>query len=280
MVHQSKHDQATSRELHTDPRIVYVGDVAIGGKEVVIIAGLDLNTNGEQLFAIAQSARELGAKLIYGGSYRSAESSGLPGVEQGGLELLTQLRQAANLGIILEVTSRDEVAQVAPYADALLVGAYNMHNERLLSTLARSCKPVILKRSPAATIEEWHLAATYLMAQGNTQIILCESGIRTFAPEFHTMLDLSAVAYTKQVLQIPVMTDPGQGAAPETVLAMALASVACGADGLLVELQATNEQADAAIRTSGEGLRHIIEHGRAVGRAIGRTVGYGPTTQA
>jgi 3-deoxy-7-phosphoheptulonate synthase len=234
-----------SRMSGQERTVVAVGDVRIGGGEVVVIAGPCSVESRAQLFETARAVRAAGAMMLRGGAYKPRTS---PYDFQGlGLEALKLLREASaetGLPVVTEVMSTEDVGVVAEYADMLQVGARNMQNFSLLRRLARVERPVLLKRGPSATIKEWLLAAEYLLAGGNADVVLCERGIKTFATETRNTLDLAAVALARELSHLPVIVDPSHATGRRTLVpAASRAAIAVGADGLMVEVHPHPERA-------------------------------------
>jgi 3-deoxy-7-phosphoheptulonate synthase len=234
-----------SRELRPERTTVEVGGVTIGGREAVVIAGPCSVESREQLFETARAVKLAGASMLRGGAYKPRTS---PYDFQGlGLDALRLLREAGReteLPVVTEVMSETDVELVAEHADMLQVGARNMQNFALLRLLARTQRPVLLKRGPSATIKEWLLAAEYLLAGGNPDVVLCERGIKTFESETRNTLDLAAVAYVREVSHLPVVVDPSHATGRrDLVPAAARAAIAVGADGLMVEVHPCPERA-------------------------------------
>jgi len=210
----------------------------IGDGRVTVIAGPCAVEDEETLWSTAVQVKKAGAHLLRGGAYKPRTSPySFQGLGRTGLELLASVGRATGLPVVTEVMDTADVEEVACYADILQVGARNMHNYALLKRLGRIDKPVVLKRGLSATIEEWLMAAEYIVSAGNRQVILCERGIRTYEPWTRNTLDLSAVALLKTVTHLPVIVDPSHATGKaELVGPMAKAAVAAGADGLMVEV--------------------------------------------
>ncbi len=272
----SKPYKLASREFHPTPTIVRVREVAIGGDEVVVIAGPCSVESEEQLRRTAHGVREAGARLLRGGAYKPRTSPyAFRGMGERGLELLAQVGQETGLGIVTEVMTPTDVALVGQYTDVFQIGARNMQNYLLLEEVGRTQTPVLLKRGLSATIEEWLLAAEYIMAQGNSQVMLCERGIRTFETATRNTFDLNAVAYAKRVSHLPVLADPSHGTGKwQLVTPLALAATACGADGLIVEAHPDPDRAlsDGAQSLTLENFARMMEQVAGVAQAVGRTV--------
>jgi 3-deoxy-7-phosphoheptulonate synthase len=234
-----------SRQLRQRGTIVDVGGVRIGGGELVVMAGPCSVESREQLMETALAVKAAGANMLRGGAYKPRTS---PYDFQGlGVEALHILRDASKetgLPIVTEVMSEADVETVAEYADMLQVGARNMQNFSLLRKLATFARPILLKRGPSATIKEWLLAAEYLLAGGNANVVLCERGIKTFETATRNTLDLSAVALAKELSHLPVLADPSHGTGLRSLVPpMSKAAAAVGADGLIIEVHPCPERA-------------------------------------
>jgi 3-deoxy-7-phosphoheptulonate synthase len=222
-----------------------VGGVPIGGDTVVVIAGPCSVESREQLLSTAHAVKKAGATLLRGGAYKPRTS---PYDFQGlGVEALKILREASEetgLPVVTEVMSTEDLDLICEYADMLQVGARNMQNFALLRRLATVPKPVLLKRGPSATVKEWLLAAEYLLAGGNRDVVLCERGIKTFETETRNTMDLAAVALARDLSHLPVIADPSHGTGKQSLIAaMSRAAVAVGADGLIIEVHPCPERA-------------------------------------
>lgn len=266
-----------SREFHPQSSVVRVRDVEIGGTEVVAIAGPCSVENEDLLLRTAWGVREAGAKLLRGGAYKPRTSPyAFRGMGEQGLELLAKAREATGLGIVTEVMTPNDVALVGQYTDVYQIGARNMQNYLLLEEVGRTNTPVLLKRGLSATIEEWLLAAEYVMAAGNPNVILCERGIRTFETATRNTFDLNAVALAKRLSHLPVVADPSHGTGKwHLVTPLSLASIACGADGLIIEVHPDPDRAlsDGAQSLNLENFARLMERSAAVAQAVGRSVG-------
>ena len=227
-----------SRELHPHDSIVSIGGASIGGGRFGLIAGPCAVENEDQLLASAKAARAAGARVLRAGAYKPRTSPySFQGHGLEGLKLLAQVGRELNMPVVTEVIESADVDLVAAHADALQVGARNMQNFALLKAVGRSGKPVVLKRGMAAKVEDLLLAAEYVLAAGNSQLILCERGIRTFETATRNTLDLAAVPLLKAKSHLPVLVDPSHGTGiRELVIPMALAAAAAGADGVMVEV--------------------------------------------
>jgi 3-deoxy-7-phosphoheptulonate synthase len=234
-----------SRQTKPHRTVVNVSGVEIGGDTVVVIAGPCSVESREQLLSTAHAVKKAGASLLRGGAYKPRTS---PYEFQGlGVEALKILREASmetGLPVVTEVMGTEDVDQICEYADMLQVGARNMQNFVLLRRLATLKKPVLLKRGPSATVKEWLLAAEYLLAGGNRDVVLCERGIKTFETETRNTIDLAAVALARDLTHLPVMADPSHGTGKQSLIgAVSRAAVAVGADGLIIEVHPCPERA-------------------------------------
>jgi 3-deoxy-7-phosphoheptulonate synthase len=227
-----------SRQWHPEDSVVQVGNVAVGGRRIVVIAGPCAIESREQALTIARAVRRYGAVMYRGGAFKPRTSPySFQGMEEEGLKILAQVREETGMPVVTEITSPSQAGMMAEYVDAVQVGARNMQNFELLKCVGRLGKPVILKRGLAATIEEWLMSAEYILSEGNNQVILCERGIRTFEPYTRNTLDLSAIPVLKQLTHLPVLIDPSHATGiREKVSPMARAAVAAGADALMVEV--------------------------------------------
>ena len=234
-----------SRQLRQTRTVVDVGGVRIGAESLVVMAGPCSVESREQLLETARAVKAAGARLLRGGAYKPRTS---PYDFQGlGVEALRFLKEASDetgLPIVTEVMSEVDVETVAEYADMLQIGARNMQNFSLLRKLATVPKPILLKRGPSATVKEWLLAAEYLLAGGNANVVLCERGIKTFETATRNTLDLAAVALVKELSHLPVVADPSHGTGLRNLIApMSKAALAAGADGLMIEVHPCPERA-------------------------------------
>jgi 3-deoxy-7-phosphoheptulonate synthase len=241
----SKPYKLASREFHPQDTIVELNGVTIGGNEVVVMAGPCAVENEEQIFSTARAVRAAGATVLRGGAFKPRTSPyQFRGLGESGLAMLAQAGKETNLSIITEVMAPEHVDLVAKYADILQVGARNMQNFILLDEVGKTKKPVLLKRGLSSSIQEWLLAAEYILNQGNEQVILCERGIRTFENYTRNTMDISAIPIIEKVSHLPVIADPSHGTGKwYLVLPLALAAVAAGADGLLIEVHPNPDQA-------------------------------------
>lgn len=226
-----------ARESRPEGTVVQVGSVKIGGSEPVIIAGPCVVENLDDLIRAAREVQAAGAVMLRGGAFKPRSSPySFQGLGEEGLRMLAEAREATGLPVVTEVMEPDQVELVAEYADVLQVGSRNMANFPLLKRLATIDRPVLLKRGFAATIEEWLMSAEYILAGGNDRVILCERGIRSFDPSTRFTLDLNAVPLIRQLTHLPIVVDPSHGTGRRDLVAsMALAGIAAGAHGLIIE---------------------------------------------
>ena len=234
-----------SREVKRQPTQVMVNDVAVGGREIVVMAGPCSVESRFQVLDVATRVKAAGARVLRGGAFKPRTSPyAFQGLETEGLKLLAEARRETGLPVITEVMEPDKVELVAEHADILQIGARNVQNFSLLRRVAETRMPVLLKRGMSTSIQEWLLSAEYVLAGGNPNVILCERGIRTFETATRFTLDLNAVPVLKKLTHLPVVVDPSHGTGHwEYVESMALAGVAAGADGLLIEVHPKPEEA-------------------------------------
>ncbi|MGW8115691.1 3-deoxy-7-phosphoheptulonate synthase [Caproicibacterium sp. NSD3] len=265
-----------SREMVPEGRKVKVKNVIIGGKELVMMAGPCAVESEQQIMAAAQGVKKAGAQFLRGGAYKPRTSPyAFQGLEDEGYRLLRKAADATGLLVISEVTDYEQIEIAGKYCDMLQVGARNMQNFRLLRELGRSGLPVLLKRGMASTIEEWLDAAEYILSEGNANVVLCERGIRTFETATRNTLDVSAVPVVKERSSLPIIIDPSHAAGKQRyVEPLALAGVAAGADGLIVEVHPEPKKAmsDAAQQLTFEQYAALFQHAAKVAEAIGRTL--------
>ena len=234
-----------SRQVKPHRSVVDVGGVAIGGDKVVVIAGPCSVESREQLVSTAHAVKKAGASLLRGGAYKPRTSPyDFQGLGIEALKILREAKQETGLPIVTEVMSTEDIDLICEYADMLQVGARNMQNFALLRRLATIRKPILLKRGPSATVKEWLLAAEYLLAGGNRDVVLCERGIKTFETETRNTIDLAAVALARDLSHLPVIADPSHGTGKQSLIAaVSRAAVAIGADGLIIEVHPCPERA-------------------------------------
>jgi 3-deoxy-7-phosphoheptulonate synthase len=263
-----------SREMHAHDTVVRLGSHAVGGRNFTVIAGPCAVETESQMRNTARAARAAGAHGLRAGAYKPRTS---PYAFQGhgleGLKLLRATGDEFDLPVVTEVLETADVEIVAEYADALQIGARNMQNFALLKAVGRSGRPVVLKRGMAAKVEDLLMAAEYLLAEGNDQVILCERGIRTFETATRNTLDLNAIPYIKQKTHLPVLVDPSHGTGVrDFVIPMALAAAACGADGILVEVHEDPAAAwsDGAQSLYPEQFERLMTQLEPIASAVGR----------
>jgi len=234
-----------SRQVRPHRTIVNVGGVEIGGDKVVVIAGPCSVESREQLVSTAHAVKKAGASLLRGGAYKPRTSPyDFQGLGEEALKILREASDETGLPVVTEVMSTEDVDLLCEHADMLQVGARNMQNFALLRRLATIKKPILLKRGPSATVKEWLLAAEYLLAGGNRDVVLCERGIKTFETETRNTIDLAAVALARDLSHLPVIADPSHGTGKQSLIAaVSRAAVAVGADGLIIEVHPCPERA-------------------------------------
>jgi 3-deoxy-7-phosphoheptulonate synthase len=265
-----------SRKTKPEGTIVNIEGVKIGGTEVVIIAGPCAVESREQLFETARAVRNGGAKILRGGAFKPRSSPyNFQGLGEDGLKLLGQIRKEIGLPVVTEVMDTRQVELVSAYTDMLQIGSRNMQNYPLLKEVGMSRKPILLKRGMMATIEEFLLAAEYILNQGNDQVILCERGIRTFETSTRNTLDLSAVPMLKRLSHLPVIVDPSHGTGLRWMVpAMAKAAVAVGADGLIIEVHYKPEEAicDGRQSLDLDGFINLMTDLKKIAEAVNREI--------
>jgi 3-deoxy-7-phosphoheptulonate synthase len=237
--------QLVGRELHPHDTVVDIGGVGIGGSRFVLIAGPCAVENETQLLASGKAAKAAGARILRGGAFKPRTSPySFQGHGGDGLTLLAEVGRELGMPVVTEVVESGDVELVARHADAMQIGARNMQNFALLKAVGQTRTPVILKRGMAAKVEDLLLAAEYILAEGNDQVVLCERGIRTFETATRNTLDLAAVPLLKQKSHLPVVVDPSHGTGIRSLVTpMALAGAAAGADGLMIEVHCNPEAA-------------------------------------
>ena len=265
-----------SKEVRPEPTIIDVKGVKIGGKEIVVMAGPCSVEGEEQLMETAKAVKASGAKLLRGGAYKPRTSPySFQGMEEEGLKLLRRVSEATGLPIITEVMNPREAKLVHDYADILQIGARNVQNFSLLKEVGKLRKPILLKRGLATTIEEWLMSAEYIFSEGNHEVILCERGIRTFERATRNTMDISAAPVLKELTHLPVVMDPSHGVGYwQYVDAMSKASVAAGADGLLIEVHWKPEEAfsDGPQSLKPHKFDKLMKELKPVAEAVGRTI--------
>lgn len=245
VVRISRPYKLATREFHPMDTIVDVSGVKVGGGSAVVMAGPCAVESEEQIMTVARAIKAAGAHMLRGGAFKPRSSPySFRGMGEAALKLMAQARSETGLPIVTEVMTPTDVDLVAKYADLLQIGARNMQNYQLLEEVGRSQRPVLLKRGLSATFEEWMLSAEYIMNQGNHNVILCERGIRTFETATRNTLDLNAVALAKKRTHLPIIVDPSHGTGKwYLVQPLALAGLAAGADGLMIEVHPDPDKA-------------------------------------
>jgi 3-deoxy-7-phosphoheptulonate synthase len=234
----TKQYKLVSKETHPQPTSIAIGDIKIGQSKPVIMAGPCAVESEEQALTIARLVKKSGAEVFRGGAFKPRTSPySFQGLGEEGLKILAKVRQETGLLIVTEATDHTNLELVEKYADIIQIGARNMHNYSLLRRAGKASKPVLLKRSFAATIEELLMSAEYISSEGNNQVILCERGIRTFSDNTRNTLDLSAIPAIKETSHLPIIVDPSHAAGRrDYVIPLSKGAIAVGADGLLVEV--------------------------------------------
>jgi 3-deoxy-7-phosphoheptulonate synthase len=266
--------KVASREVKTEPTVVKAGSLKVGGDRIGVIAGPCSVESEEQLLSTAVAVKASGATALRGGAFKPRTSPySFQGLKEEGLKLLAMARDATGLAVVTEVLATEDVPMVAKYADVLQIGARNMQNYRLLEAVGKSGRAVLLKRGPCATMEELLLAAEYILDAGNPDVILCERGIRTFENHTRFTLPLASVVYLHAKTHLPVVVDPSHGTGHTYLVPqMACASVAAGADGLILEVHPDPENAlsDGYQSLSPIQFEETMRLCRKVAQALGR----------
>jgi 3-deoxy-7-phosphoheptulonate synthase len=262
------------RELKKEPTVVEIGDIRIGGDEIVVMAGPCAIENEETFIDTARKVKEAGAKILRGGAFKPRSSPySFQGLEEDGLKIMAAAREATGLKLVTEVVDTRDVELVNSYADILQIGARNMQNFRLLSEVGMTGKPVLLKRGLSATIEEWLMAAEYIMAAGNQKILLCERGIRTFETATRNTMDLSAIPVVKELSHLPIIVDPSHATGSwKYVSALSKGAIATGADGLMIEVHhdPANALSDGPQSLRPQKFAEVMKELKPIAEAVGR----------
>jgi 3-deoxy-7-phosphoheptulonate synthase len=265
-----------STEVKKEPTCVEVLKLKVGAGKIGVIAGPCSVESKEQILLVAQQVKEAGATALRGGAFKPRTSPySFQGLKEKGLELLAQAREETGLAIVTEVMAPEHVAMVAKYTDVMQVGARNMQNYPLLEAVGEAGKAVLLKRGPSATMDEFLLAAEYILKTGNKNVMLCERGIRTFEDHTRFTLPLATVPYLHQTTHLPVVIDPSHGTGKASLVApMAMAAIAAGADGLIVEVHPDPEKAvsDGYQSLTPAAFKAMMVECRKVAAALGRTM--------
>ena len=264
------------KQKSPDRAVVRVGAATFGADKIVLIAGPCTVESRSQVLEIAAAVKEAGATILRGGAYKPRTSpTSFQGLKEKGLELLAEARELTGLPVVTEVLETEQLPAVAAVADILQIGSRNMCNSVLLQRAGATGKPIFLKRGMGSTVKEFLLAAEYVLREGNDQVVLCERGIRTFEDSTRFTLDLNAVPVIKQRSWMPVVVDPSHGTGHvELVAPMARAAIACGADGVMVELHNHPEQAlcDGEQCEKPEDFYEMVKSLRQVAEAVGRSL--------
>ena len=265
-----------SREFKKENTVIQVGNLEIGGNKIVIMAGPCSVEKRDLLLDIAKKVKKNGATVLRGGAFKPRTSPyAFQGLGEKGLKYLAEARKATGLLIVTEVMDTRQVDLIARYADILQVGARNMQNFDLLKEVGQTKKPVMLKRGMSSTIKELLMSAEYILSRGNYNVMLCERGIRTFEDSTRFTLDLNAIPVIKELSHLPVIVDPSHGTGVRKyVLPMSKAAIACGADGLILEVHTEPEKAfsDGAQSLLPEDFTELMEELKPVAKAVGRTI--------
>ncbi len=262
------------RETKPEDTVVTIGDVQVGSGKTVYIAGPCAVESEEQMMATARAVKDAGANLLRGGAFKPRTSPySFRGLGEEGLRLLEQAGKEVGLPICTEVMSERDIDVVAQHADVMQIGTRNAQNFILLEEVGKAGKPVLLKRGLASTIEDWVMAAEYILSTGNPNVMLCERGIRTFETATRNTMDINAIALIKQISHLPVIADPSHGTGKwSLVKPVALASIVAGADGVIVEVHPSPDHAlsDGAQSLNFDRFRELMKASQTIGEAVGR----------
>lgn len=266
-----------SRMFHPEDTIVEVNGIHFGGKEKIVVIGGPCSVEGKDMIChIAHEVKDAGGVMLRGGAYKPRTSPyAFQGMGTEGILALAQARKQTGLPVVTELMSADKLDEFVEYVDVIQIGARNMQNFDLLKAVGKTNKPVLLKRGLANTIEEWIMSAEYILSEGNTNVMLCERGIRTFEPYTRNTLDLSVVPIIKKKTHLPIIIDPSHATGDwELVEAASLAAIAAGADGLIVEVHDHPECAwsDGAQSLKPDNFKELIRKGKAIAGVIGRAM--------
>ncbi len=265
-----------SREFKVEDSLVSVSGIEIGGDRIVVMAGPCAVESEEQLAKAAKVVKEAGACILRGGAFKPRTSPfSFQGMKKAGLELLGRIKEQFGIPVITEVVDPHDVSLVSKYADILQIGSRNMQNYPLLTDVGRNKRPVVLKRGFSCTVTEWLTAADYLLSEGNTQVILCERGIRTFEDSARFSLDISSIPVIKRFSHLPIIVDPSHAAGHYSLVpAIAKAAVAAGADGLLIEVHPNPKEAlvDGLQSLTPSDFARLMGELRAIAKSVGRYI--------
>ncbi|GJM58230.1 3-deoxy-7-phosphoheptulonate synthase [uncultured Dubosiella sp.] len=265
-----------NRMFHPEDTIVNVDGIQIGGKKIALIAGPCSVESEEQIVRIAEEVKECGADMLRGGAYKPRTSPyAFQGLGTEGIMDLVSAREKTGLPIVSELMSADKIDEFIENVDIIQIGARNMQNFDLLKAVGRTNKPVLLKRGLCNTIEEWIMAAEYIMAEGNMNVIFCERGIRTFETYTRNTLDLAVIPIIKERTHLPIIIDPSHAAGDYKLIeSLSLAAIAAGADGLIIEVHDDPENAwsDGAQSLKPERFKDLVAKGKAIAHVVGRSL--------
>jgi len=272
----SKPYKLVSREFKKENTIVKIGNVTIGGKDIVVMAGPCSVEKEDLLLSIASNVKKAGAKVLRGGAFKPRTSPySFQGLGEKGLKYLAKAKRETGLLVITEAMNIQQVELVSRYADIIQIGARNVQNFDLLKEVGKSKKPILLKRGIATTIEEWLMSAEYVVSKGNPNVILCERGIRTFESATRFTLDLNAIPAIKAWSHLPIIVDPSHGTGVRNFVgSMAKAAIACGADGLIIEVHSDPEHAlsDGGQSLLPKNFASLMQELRKIAHAVGRSL--------
>lgn len=262
-----------SRQYHQEDTVIEVGDIKIGGNNpIVVMAGPCSIESEEQLYDIASNIKSSGAKILRAGAYKPRTSPySFQGLRSDGIEILKEVKSSLKIPVISEIMSIDKIPEFVENVDIIQVGARNMQNFELLKALGKIDKPILLKRGLANTIEEWLMSAEYILAGGNSKVILCERGIRTFETSTRNTLDLSVIPVVKKLSHLPIIVDPSHATGRwDLVESMSLAAICAGADGLLIEVHndPNNALSDGSQALKFENFKTLMDKAKKIASAI------------
>jgi len=276
IIHVTKPYKLVSREFYPENSVIELsGDVRIGGEKIIIMAGPCSVETRDQCLRIAERVAETGTKVFRAGAYKPRTSPySFQGLKEEGLKILAEVREQYNLLIVTEAIDTETIGLVSEYTDIIQIGARNMQNYSLLKKAGQQSKPVLLKRGMSATLEELLMAAEYILNEGNRKVILCERGVRTFADHTRNTLDLSAIPFVKRMSHLPIIADPSHGTGRrDKVLPLSRASIAVGADGLLIEVHhdPSNALSDGQQSITPDTFDKLTEEMQSIAAVMGRT---------
>jgi 3-deoxy-7-phosphoheptulonate synthase len=274
LIRVTKPYKLASREMHEADTVVKLPQTRIGPGTFTLIAGPCSVENEDMILRTAEFLREQGVKLMRAGAFKPRSSPyAFQGLGQEGLDILARVREKTGVGVVTELMDTENADAVEQAADVIQIGTRNMQNFSLLRRVSRASKPVLLKRGMSATLEEWLMAAEYVMSGGNYNVVLCERGVRTFSDHSRNTLDLSVIPPVKHLSHLPILVDPSHGTGKrDYVPPMALAALAAGADGLLIEVHPTPDRAlsDGAQSLDFAGFKRLLESLRRLAEPLGR----------